>query len=81
MKYRIFDTEEQALAAEAQVAVDIGCAKVGTNAKTGQLAPEAQATERWAVVQQIQGGRWVFVSPDDEGVEAGVDWWPQEEMI
>jgi hypothetical protein len=81
MKYCVFDTEEQALAAEAQVAADIGCIKIGTNAKTGQLVPEAQATERWAVVQQITDGRWVFVSPDDEGVEAGVDWWPQEEII
>ena len=44
MKYRIFDTEAEAIAAEAQVAHDIGCIKVGTNAKTGLLAPEAQAT-------------------------------------
>ena len=81
MKYRIFDTEEKSLAAEAQVALDIGCAKVGVNAKTGQPGPDKQVTERWAVVQQIADGRWVFVSPDDVGVEAGVDWWPQEEMI
>ena len=81
MKYRIFDTEQEALAAEAQVALDIGCIKVGVNAKTGQLEPEKHVTERWAIPQQIQDGRWVFVSPDDEGVEAGADWWPQEELI
>jgi hypothetical protein len=81
MKYRVFDTAEQALAAEAQVALGIGCAKVGVNAKTGQPEPDRQITERWAVVQQIQGGRWVFVSPDHEGVEAGADWWPQEELM
>jgi hypothetical protein len=81
MKYRVFNTEAEALAAEAQVAQAIGCAKVGTNAKTGQPAPDAQVTERWAIPQQVQDGRWVFVSPDDEGVEAGADWWPQEELL
>jgi hypothetical protein len=55
---------------------------VGINAKTGQPAPDAQVTERWAIPQQITDGRWVFVSPDDEGVEAGDDWWPQvDEMV
>jgi hypothetical protein len=76
MKYRVFDTEEQALAAEAQVALDIGCAKVGVNAKTGQPEPDKQVTERWAIPQQIVDGRWVFLSPDDVGVEADDAWWP-----
>ena len=79
MKYRIFDTEAEALAAEAEVAATIGCIKVGVNAKTGQPEPDKQVTERWAIPQQIQDGRWVFASPDDEGVEAGENWWPQVE--
>ena len=78
MKYRIFNTEQEALDAEAEIAAAMGLAKVGVNAKTGQPAPEAQATERWAVPQQIQDGRWVFPSPDDEGVEAGADWFAVE---
>ena len=78
MKYRVFATETEAIAAEAQVAADIGCIKVGVNAKTGLPAPEAQATERWAIPQQIADGRWVFPSHDDTGVEAGSDWWPVE---
>ena len=81
MKYRVFDTEAEAIEAEAQVAQSIGCIKVGTNAKTGQPAPDKQATERWAIPQQITDGRWVFVSPDDEGVEAGEDWWPQVDEV
>lgn len=81
MKYLIFDTEQEALAAEAKLAAAMGLAKVGVNAKTGQPEPEKQVTERWAIPQQIQDGRWVFVSPDDEGVEAGADWWPQEELL
>ena len=81
MKYRVFQAEAEAIAAESQVALDMGYAKVGVNAKTGQQAPDAQVTERWAIPQQIADGRWVFVSPDDEGVVVGADWWPQEEMI
>ena len=77
MKYRVFDTEDEALAAEAQIAADIGCIKVGVNAKTGQPEPDKQVTERWAIPQQIQDGRWVFPSHDDTGVDAGEDWWPQ----
>ena len=81
MKYRIFDTQQEALDAEAQVAQSIGCIKVGVNAKTGQPAPDKQATERWAIPKQIQDGRWVFVSPDEEGVEAETGWWPESEEI
>ena len=80
MKYRVFNTEAEAAAAEAQVALDIGCIKIGVNAKTGLPAPDAQATERWAIPQQIVDGRWVFPSPDDTGVEASPDWWPVEEL-
>jgi hypothetical protein len=81
MKYRIFDTEQEAIAAEAQVAAAIGCIKVGVNAKTGQPEPDKQATERWAIPQQIQDGRWVFPSLDNTGVEADPSWWPQSEEI
>jgi hypothetical protein len=77
MKYRVFDTEDEALAAEAQIAETIGCIKVGVNAKTGQPEPDKQVTERWAIPQQISDGRWVLPSPDDTGVDAGEDWWPQ----
>ena len=76
MKYRIFTTEAEAITAEAQVAQAIGCIKIGVNAKTGLPAPDAQATERWAIPQQIVDGRWVFPSPDDTGEEPGADWWP-----
>jgi len=81
MKYRVFNTEQEALDAEAQVAQEIGCAKVGVNAKTGEPQPEKQVTERWAIPQQIQDGRWVFVSPDDVGEEAGEDWFPSTEEM
>lgn len=74
MKYRVFATEQEAIEAEALVAQQIGCVKVGVNAKNGLPQPDKQVTERWAVLQQIQDGRWIFPSPDDEGVEPGDDW-------
>lgn len=77
MKYRVFDTEAEAITAEAQIAQAIGCVRVGLNAKTGQPAPDAQVTERWAIPQQITDGHWVFQSPDDTGVDVGADWWPK----
>lgn len=80
MKYRVFNTEQEAIDVEAQVSLSIGCVKVGVNAKTGLPAPDAQATERWAIPQQITDGRWVIPSPDDEGEEAGEDWFPTSEI-
>jgi hypothetical protein len=44
MKYRVFDTEAEALAAEAQIANDMGYSKIGTNAATGLPDTTAQAT-------------------------------------
>lgn len=33
-------------------------------------------TTAWATPQQIADGRWVFQSPNETGVDPGVDWWP-----
>jgi hypothetical protein len=78
MKYRVFATEQEALDAEKAISTAMGYAKPGVNAATGEIVPEA-ATTRWAIPQQIQDGRWVFASPDDQGEEAGEDWWPKYE--
>lgn len=78
MKYRIFDTEAEAIAAETQIAHDIGCIKVGVNAKTGDPAPDKQSTERWAIPQETLQGKWVFPSPDDTGVDFDPAWFPEE---
>lgn len=76
MKYRVFNTESEAIEAEAAISAAMGYSKPGVNAATGEVVPDVLTT-RWAVPQQITDGRWVFPSPDDEGVEAGADWWPQ----
>ena len=75
MKYLVFETEAEAIAAEEQISADLGFSKPGRNAATGEVMPDVLTT-RWAVPQQIADGRWVFQSPDDEGVEAEADWWP-----
>ena len=79
MKYRIFDTEQEALQAEEQISANMGFVRIGLNAKTGEPEPDKQATVRWAVPKQTSGGQWVFASPDEEGVEFQPDWWPQIE--
>lgn len=76
MKYLVFDTEAEALAVESLLSAGMGFAKPGVNAATHEVVPEA-LTVRWAVPQQIADGRWVFQSPDDEGVEAEESWWPE----
>lgn len=75
MKYRIFDTEEEAITAEKAISTTMGYIKPGVNAATGEVVPDALTT-RWAVPQQIEDGRWVFPSPDSEGVDAEEGWWP-----
>jgi hypothetical protein len=77
MKYRVFETEQEALAAEQVISIGMGYARAGVNAATGEIQPDV-LTLRWADVLQIADGRWVFVSPDDEGEEAGEDWFPLE---
>jgi hypothetical protein len=78
MKYKIFATEAEALAAEATLSQEMGYAKPGVNAKTGQPVPDV-LTLRWAIPQQITDGRWVFPSHDDEGIESEASWWPVDE--
>jgi hypothetical protein len=73
MKYRVFGTEQEALDAERAISEELGYAKAGVNAATGESVPDV-LTLRWAIPQQIADGRWVFPSPDDEGIEAEEDW-------
>ena len=81
MKYLVFETEQEAIEAEAVISSAMGFAKSGVNAATGEVNIEA-ITERWAIPQQIKDGRWVFPSSDDNGVEAQDDWWlTSDEMM
>ena len=50
----------------------------GRNAASQALEKEQGHTTAWAMPVQIKDSRWVFPSPDDEGVEAEPDWWPPQ---
>ena len=76
MKYRIFDAEVEAIEAEAAISEAMGYAKPGVNAATGEISPDC-LTIRWAIPQQIADGRWVFPSPDEQGVEYDPEWFPE----
>ena len=82
MAYVLFNTEQEAQAAEAQ-AVDNARAfasihaperlsadgtLIGFNAASGDLAPDAQHIERWAVPQQYEEG-WAWPMPTVEDID------------
>jgi hypothetical protein len=78
MKYLVFNTEQEALAKENEISENMGYAKAGTNALTGDIVLDV-LTLRWDTPRQISDGRWVIVSPNDEGIENEDDWFTFEE--
>lgn len=78
-KYLVFETEAEAITAEADISQAMGLAKPGVNAATGEIVPDA-LTIRWAVPMQIADGRWVIPSQTYAGEEAAADWWPAPDM-
>ena len=60
MGYYVFDTQQEAEAAEAYISSVGGAPIVGINAKTGMLALGKQKTEHWATPQQRLDGKWIF---------------------
>lgn len=69
MLYRVFNTEQEAIAAEAQVSAQMGLPKHGVNAKTGEVDTSSVLIERWSDMIALNDGRFCFPSPDAEGVE------------
>jgi hypothetical protein len=57
MKYLVFNTEQEAIKAELAIS------------KSMNYPSQETKTERWAVPFQLADGRWVFVSPTDDGEE------------
>lgn len=81
MAYVLFDTEQEALVAEAQAATNVRAyvsvhaperlsadgTLIGFNAASGNLTPGAQHVKRWAVPQQYQEG-WAWPMPTVEDI-------------
>lgn len=76
MKYRVFNTQEEAAAAEKAISLQMGFSKPGINVGTGEIVSSALTTS-WAELVQLQDGRWAFISPDDQGEEERAEWWPE----
>jgi uncharacterized membrane-anchored protein len=74
MRWLVFATESEALAADAAISAAMGLPKPGINAATGEFDWTAP-TLRWSVPRQINDGRWVIPSPDEQGVEGEPGWW------
>lgn len=110
MKYRVFNTKQEAIEAQNEIYRDFVYNRANSNNGylddwkgtpiksvlieninkedlTGDRFPlygqrasdllwifESGHTTAWALPQQIKDGRWVFVSPNDEGIEAEEDW-------
>ena len=82
MAYVLFDTEQEAQAAEAQAVANARAfalihaperlsadgTLIGFNAASGNLDPDAQHVERWAVPQQYEEG-WAWPIPTVEDID------------
>ena len=82
MAYVLFDTEQGALVAEAQAVTNVRAyvsvhaperlsadgTLIGFNAASGDLAPDSQHVERWAVPQQYVEG-WAWRVPTIEDID------------
>ena len=64
--YFVFDTEAEAIAAEAQISIIGNAPVLGRNAATGKIETEKGKTLRWAIPQQRLDGKWVFPYMGDE---------------
>jgi hypothetical protein len=78
-RFLVFSTQAEALDAEAKISnrarelyvafgygVDEHGAVIGKNAASGELEPEAQRTQRFAVPAQRLDGAWVLPHPDSQ---------------
>ena len=80
MKYLVFDTEDEANAAEAQISSSMNYPAYGKNALSHQTVTGVGVTEKWAIPRQTATGLWVFQSPDSNGVEWDSAWnFPESE--
>lgn len=64
MLYAVFDTEAEANALEALIAVEEGYPKTGRNGRTRDLEPTKQKTVRWSTgMQRLTDSKFVYECP------------------
>jgi hypothetical protein len=65
MNLLIFDTEQEAIDAEAEISKQMGLPKYGINAATQEVDFTSIETERWAIPRQLEDGKWAIISPEE----------------
>ena len=64
MNFLIFDTEQEAIDAEAEISKQMGLPKYGINANTQEVDFTSIETERWDIPRQLEDGKWAITSPE-----------------
>ena len=65
MNLLIFDTEQEAIDAEAEISKQMGLPKYGINAATQEVDFTSIETERWDIPRQLEDGKWAITSPEE----------------
>jgi hypothetical protein len=78
MNILIFDTEQGAIDAEAEISNQMGLPKYGINAATQEVDFNSIQIERWDIPRQLEDGKWTITSPN--GSDA-IGWVPPEGTI
>ena len=66
MNLLIFDTEQEAIDAEAEISKQMGLPKYGINAATQEVDLTSIETEQWDVPRQLEDGKWAITSPNEK---------------
>lgn len=66
MNLLIFDTEQEAVSAEAEISKQMGLPKYGINAATQELDLTSIEIERWDIPRQLEDGKWAITSPEQK---------------
>jgi hypothetical protein len=62
MNLLIFDTEQEAIDAEAKISKQMGLPKYGINAATQEVDFNSIQIERWDIPRQLEDGKWTITS-------------------
>ena len=64
MNLLIFNTEQEAIAAESEISKQMGLPKYGVNASTQEVDLTSIKIERWDIPRQLEDGKWAITSPE-----------------
>jgi hypothetical protein len=65
MNLLIFNTEQEAIAAESEISKQMGLPKYGINTATQEVDFNSIQIERWDTPRQLEDGKWAITSPEE----------------